>query len=135
MPTQESKTIGISINCPWERANAFLGHPENFPQWAAGLGSGITRDGDHRTVQTPQGPATVRFTEPNPFGILDHTVVPPGGRPAYVPMRVVANGDGCEVMLTLFRSPEWSDQKFEEDVQWVERDLAALKKLLETSAR
>jgi hypothetical protein len=135
MPTQESRTISTPIDCPFERANAFLGRPENFPQWAAGLGSGISRDGDHWTVQTPRGPAALHFTAPNPYGILDHTVILPDAEPVYVPMRVVVNGGGCEVMLTLFRSPEMSDQKFEEDVQWVKRDLAALKKLLETSAR
>jgi hypothetical protein len=132
MPIHESKVISVSINCPLDRASAFLSKPENFPQWAAGLASGLARDGDQWIAQTPGGEAVIRFTGPNPFGVLDHTVLPPAGQPVYVPMRVVANGDGCDVTLTLFRAPDWSDQKFNEDVQWVRNDLATLKKLLET---
>jgi hypothetical protein len=56
------------------------------------------------------------------------TVVTPGVE-VYVPLRVVANGDGSE--LTLFRQPQMSDDKFEADTEWVQRDLATLKQLLE----
>ena len=48
-----------------------------------------------------------------------------------VPMRVVANGEGAEVLLTIFRQPGMSDEKFGEDTQWVRRDLEALKAILE----
>lgn len=41
-------------------------------------------------------------------------------------MRVVQNGDGAEVLLTLFRQPEMSPTKFLTDVEWVQRDLLAL---------
>jgi hypothetical protein len=46
-------------------------------------------------------------------------------------MRVFPNGDGAEVLLTIFRRPGTSDEKFGEDTQWVRRDLEALKALLE----
>lgn len=44
-------------------------------------------------------------------------------------MRVLANGDGAEVMLTVFRQPSMTAEKFAADLQWVERDLLALKAL------
>jgi hypothetical protein len=40
--------------------------------------------------------------------VLDHTVVLPDGTEVYVPMRVVPNGGGSEVMLVLFRQPVYS---------------------------
>jgi hypothetical protein len=48
-----------------------------------------------------------------------------------MPMRVFANGDGAEVLLTVFRQPGTSEEKFAEDTQWVRRDLEALKEVLE----
>ena len=49
----------------------------------------------------------------------------------YIPMRVIANGTGSEVILTLFRLPDMTDEAFARDATWVERDLNALKALLE----
>jgi hypothetical protein len=48
-----------------------------------------------------------------------------------MPMRVFANGAGAEVLITVFRQPGVSDEKFGEDTRWVLRDLETLKALLE----
>lgn len=48
-----------------------------------------------------------------------------------VPLRVVGNGTGAEVLLTLFRQPGLSQARFRADQDWVRRDLAALKHLAE----
>jgi hypothetical protein len=53
------------------------------------------------------------------------------GVEVYVPMRVLANGSGSEVVFTLFRLPDMSDEKYAEDMQLVERDLRGLKDILE----
>jgi hypothetical protein len=44
-------------------------------------------------------------------------------------MRIIRNGDGAEVQLTLFRQPDMSDAAFAADAQWVTRDLQALRAL------
>src|SRR3546814_3197503 len=116
---------------PFDAVHDFLSAPENFPKWAAGLGQSIRKADDDWIAETPHGPVRVRFTDRNPFGVLDHTVIPAPGVEIYVPMRVVPNGAGSEVTLTLFRQPGMSDEKFAEDAAWVERELAALKRLLE----
>ncbi len=131
MATSESRILSIDIDCPFERANAFLSRPETFPQWAAGLAEGLEQRDGRWLARTPVGEVEIRFTAPNPYGVLDHTVFPPGVRPVYVPMRVVPNGTGCQVMLSLFREAGWSDQKFAADLELVQRDLKALKELLE----
>jgi hypothetical protein len=46
---------------------------------------------------------------------------------------VIANGDACNLVLTLFRQPDVSDEKFATDAEWVMRDLQAAKRLLEGS--
>ena len=52
----------------------------------------------------------------------------------HVPMRVVPNGGGSDVMLTLVQTPDMSDEKFAEDAGMIERDLLTLKQVLEQPA-
>ena len=66
----------------------------------------------------------VRFTERNRFGVLDHAVMPEPGVEVYIPMRVIANGTGSELLFTLFRLSDLSEEKFAEDAEWVLRDLS-----------
>ena len=47
------------------------------------------------------------------------------------PMRVFPNNDGSELVFTLYRRPDVSDQEFAEDAKSVERDLVKLKTWLE----
>jgi hypothetical protein len=110
---------------------AFVANPENLPLWAMGLGQSVERSGDEWIVQTPGGPATIRFAGENAFGVLDHTVSPAPGVEVVVPMRVVPNGSGSEVLFTLFQLPSMSEEQFAEDARLVERDLAALKRVME----
>jgi hypothetical protein len=129
--TFESRTISIRINRAADMVYDFMSVAENFPKWASGLGKSLTKTDSEWIAETPQGPMKVRFTERNSFGVLDHYVIPQTGVEIYVPMRVISNGTGSEVLFTLFRLSEMSDEKFAEDAEWVKRDLNALKNLLE----
>jgi hypothetical protein len=129
--TVQARTLSVSINRPAAEAYEFLAVPENFARWASGLGSSLRRHGADWIVETPEGTATVRFCERNTHGVLDHQVALPHGAPIYVPLRVIASGSGCELVLTLFRRADASDAQFAADAQWVMRDLQAAKGLLE----
>ena len=110
----------------------FASNPENLPRWAAGLaGSEVQRDGDGWVTEAPFGKVTIRFSAKNDFGVMDHDVELDSGVIVHNPMRVVPNGDGSEVIFTLLQQPGMSDEKFSEDRQAIESDLATLKKLLE----
>lgn len=126
----ECRHLSISIARSAGHVYDFLSEPVNFPKWASGLGSLREVDGQW-VAQTPEGPMPVRFSERNPFGVLDHWVTPPSAPAIYIPLRVVANGDRCELILTLFRQPGMDQAKFEADAAWVGRDLEAAKRLLE----
>src|SRR5882724_7166277 len=56
-------------------------------------------------------------------------------RDLYIPMRVLSNASGFELVFTLFRLPGMTDEKFSADAEWVMRDLAAAKRVLEESCR
>lgn len=107
----------------------FLSIPENFPKWALGLGTLTEKIGGEWMIGS--GPEKVRFTEQNRFGILDHYVTTESGTTVYVPMRAIANGAGCEVILVQFRSPDMSDEQYAADARLMEKDLASLKQLME----
>ena len=72
----------------------------------------------------------IRFTERNAFGVMDHRVDLGTGPEIHVPMRVVPDGGGAEVLVTLFRRPGMSDEAFAADAAWMQRDLLALRALL-----
>jgi hypothetical protein len=128
----EAKTISVSINYNWRELYETFWRPENFPKWASGLSnSSLEKDGENWKAQGPEGPIRIKFTGRNGLGVMDHWVDLGGGRVIYVPLRVVENESGADVLLTLFRQPEMTDAKFEEDGEWVKRDLLALKALAE----
>jgi len=129
--TFPAKHISISINKTVEDVYRFASDPFNLPKWAAGLSGSIKKEGTDWIADSPMGKVKVKFADPNSFGVLDHRVTLPSGVEVYVPLRAVANDNGSEVIFTLFRLPDVSDQHFMEDAQMVERDLKKLKDILE----
>lgn len=77
------------------------------------------------------GRVTVTFTGHNDFGVLDHTVTLPSGEKVYNPLRVIPDGDVSEVVFTLRRRPEMSDEEFAQDTAAVQADLGSLKRVIE----
>lgn len=77
----------------------------------------------------------IKCAEKNRFGVMDHDVRMETGGVVHIPMRVVPNGEGSEFVFTLIRRPGMSDEKFAEDKAAVEKDLRALKGLLEPKSQ
>jgi hypothetical protein len=130
--TTESRCLSVTVDCPLKLAYAWLAVPENFPLWAAGLATSLTEVNGEWIAQSPVGAMKIRFSPRNDFGVLDHWVFPEAGGEIYVPLRVVANGRGCELTLTLFRQPGMSNERFAADAELVRKDLVFAKKILET---
>jgi len=105
--------------------------PANLPEWAPGLGSAVENVEGQWFVETPMGRVGFAFVEHNAYGVLDHEVTLPSGEVIYNPMRVVGDGDGCEAVFTLRRSPGMSDEEFARDAEAVAGDLARLKTIVE----
>jgi hypothetical protein len=129
--TVESRTVAVRIDQPFDKVYEFLVDPANWNQWAFGLGRNIRRSPDGWIADSDGGVARVQFTARNSFAVVDHTVIRPSGQRVYVPMRLIANGSGCELLFTLLREPNMSDAQFASDAGFVERDLNGLKRLLE----
>src|SRR5262249_52521371 len=106
--------------------------PENLARWASGLGAGLEKQGEDWRAQGPEGPIRLRISPPNELGVADHWVITAARDEIAVPIRVMGNGTGAELALTLFRQPGMTAEIFARDAAWVARDLATLKSLLES---
>ena len=126
-----AKHISVSIERRAAEVYEFASNPENLPRWAGGLSGSIKKVDDEWIAEAPMGTVKVNFAEKNKFGILDHDVTLSSGARFYNPMRVFPNNDGSEVIFTLYRQADMSDQKFADDAGSVESDLKKLKTLLE----
>ncbi|MBB3452962.1 hypothetical protein FHT86_001218 [Rhizobium sp. BK313] len=131
MSTMTAKIVHISIDRHWKEVYGFAGRPENMPLWASGLASGLEQDGEDWIAKGTLGTVRVSFTPRNEFGVIDHTVTIESGLKVHNALRVVPNGDGCEVMFTLLKLPGMSDEQFAADAAHVLKDLSTLKSLME----
>lgn len=126
-----AKHISVSIERSASEVYEFASNPENLPRWAGGLSGSIKRVDDEWIAEAPMGIVKVKFAGRNKFGVLDHEVTLASGIKFYNPMRIFPNKDGSEVIFTLYRQADMSDQKFADDAESVEKDLDKLKILLE----
>ena len=127
----KSRTLSISINCDPKKAYDFVSNPENLPAWATTFCRSITRSNGEWIIATAQGPVKARFAGKNELGVLDHYLTPASGVEIFVPMRIVPNGQGCEMVFTLFQQPGMSDDNYAKDAGLVAQDLNTLKRVLE----
>lgn len=127
----EVRSISVSIRRSPADVYGFAGNGENLPRWASGLGQTVRKVDGEWQADGPVGRVRIRFADRNDFGVLDHDVHLESGATVHNPMRVVPNGAGSTVTFTLLRLPDVSKQKFDEDAARVEKDLLALKGLLE----
>lgn len=132
MPVMPARIIHTAIERDWRIVYAFASNPENLPRWASGLASGMSREGADWVASGILGEVRLRFAPDNPYGLIDHDVTLPGGETVSNPLRVLQNGDGAEIMFTLFRQDGMSDTAFEADAATVGKDLTRLKEILET---
>jgi hypothetical protein len=129
----ESKLISEQIDRPATEVYGYASNPANIPHWAPGLGTHVEQVDGRWFVETGSGRALVAFAERNPFGVIDHEVALPSGETVTNPMRIVPNGDGCEVVFHLRRLAGMSDEEFERDAGLVQADLTRLKHVLEAA--
>jgi len=127
----ESRHIAERIGRPAAEVYDYAFDPANLPRWAPGLGSSVEKVDGRWFVETSMGRVGFAFVPRNDFGVLDHDVTLPTAEVICNPMRVIADGSGCEVVFTLRRRPGMSDDEFREDAAAVAADLTRLRQALE----
>ena len=121
------------MDCNPKKAYEFILNPVNLPKWAKGLSGSIKKVGEDWIAESPMGSVRVKFADNNKFGVLDHDVTLPSGATVSNPMRVMPNGNGSEIIFTLFRQPDMSDEEYARDIGLVQQDLQNLKTIMESA--
>ncbi|RMW33136.1 MAG: hypothetical protein EA446_07270 [Nitrosopumilus sp.] len=80
----------------------------------------------------PHGKSKLKFNENKPLGILDHKYVDEESM-WDVPMRVVSNGDYSEILITLNKPDELSDEQFNQRVEEIGELVNNMKQIIESS--
>jgi hypothetical protein len=127
----ESRHISTHIDRPAGEVYDFASAPSNLPDWAHGLGKSVEEVDGEWVAESPMGRVVVAFAPRNDFGVLDHDVTLPSGQTVHNPVRVIADGGGCEVVFTLRRLAGTGEEDFRRDAEAVTEDLARLKQVLE----
>lgn len=128
-----SHTLSISIARKPDEVARYVADPRNLPQWAGAFCTSVRPDGAGWRIQTEEGEFGLRFHASIEHGILDHVVEIAEDVQVYVPMRVVPNGEGCEVLFTLFRMPAMTDERWQTDLSMVKTDLERLRGVMESA--
>jgi hypothetical protein len=127
----ESQHLSSYIERPAAEVYAYVANPANLPNWAAGLSGSIEQRNGRWFAESPMGEVEVTFVLENPYFVLDHEVRLSDGITFNNPMRVISHGSGCEVVFSLLRRPDQSEEDYEADATAIRTDLRTLKRLLE----
>ncbi len=140
MGTLTTQTVTVTIDAPLAQVAADLADPTTHPSWATEFYAGPVRPtaGGEFTAPVPMMGGEVRHKIDADIdrGILD-LYYAPSGRPygPPIPVRLVPNGDGVDVLWTLARFPGVSDQAWQQGLAAMARELQALRRRHETQAR
>lgn len=135
-PVFDAKAISVGIARPMQQVYDYLSEPANFASWAfvddarmVSLGQG------EWGVETTVGRRIIKFAPRNDFGILTYQArLSLEDAPHLVPMRVLANGEGTELVYVFLRRPGSSKEAFASLIDWVTADVLVLKSILEADA-
>ena len=81
----------------------------------------------------PYGKSMLKFNENKSLGILDHQYVDEESS-WDVPMRIVSNGDVSEVLITLNKPDEITDEQFDLRVEEISAMFNSMKNIIESES-
>ncbi|PIN96810.1 MAG: hypothetical protein COU45_05915 [Nitrosopumilus sp. CG10_big_fil_rev_8_21_14_0_10_33_7] len=120
-----SRTISIPINKKTSVAfDAILNSPPKMMPDAK-----MSSDG-WWSFSTPRGNARLKFKENHSLGILDHVFIDQDSQ-WDVPMRIVSSGEESEIVITLIKPDELTDEQFDNRMVEIEQVFENMKKIIE----
>jgi hypothetical protein len=121
----------VDIQAAPDKVFVFLSDVRNWPEYAIVNLRSVSpgHDGWFNAI-TKFGEGQLRVNPVREFGILDHTWKDPQAS-WEVYARVVPNGDGSTVMMTLFQPPLMDNQQFDHAMKEMDAEMNKLREILE----
>lgn len=129
----KARTLTVLIDRPIDDVYDFLTDPTNLGRWTLAV-EGQPQAGGGPMAWSyvgPGGPVLVRFSQPNPYHVLDYSMQSGVHVWQSSSMRLIRNGNGCVLVHTSVQQKLVSDAAFESEAAWLEADLLVLKTLME----
>src|SRR3989304_2114329 len=105
-------TISVSINAKPEKVWEFVSDLNNWKQFSD-FGKNLEKISENEWVtHTTQGNIKVYPQFDKEKFLLDHRVIIASGEVAFIPYRVVPNGDGSELIMTNQQTATVSDKDY-----------------------
>ncbi|WP_157582211.1 hypothetical protein [Phycicoccus sp. Soil803] len=133
--THERGTRAVTVRRPLSVVTALLADPTRYSEWAIDYFTSPVVMIDESTYRVSTVPGERRFRVDTDLdrGTFDLYLAPIDGPYSYpLPIRVLANGEGADVVFTVTREPELSDDDWRSSLLSLENELNALKRLLES---
>ena len=127
-----SDTRTVTIHARPEDVFAIVAEPGALPRWAIGFAKSVALTDDGWRVELASGTRVpIRYVTSRELGVVDFHIAPAPGAGSVAHARILANGDGTEVVFTQFQG-DAPDDVFDAQVEAVARELVVLKALAET---
>lgn len=132
MKIARSAIKSVDIAATPERVYAFISNVMNWPRYAVVNLKSVSpgRDGWFKVV-TKYGEGEIKIDGVPGLGVFDHTWRDPQAT-WRVYGRVVPNGEGSTVMMTLFQPPVMNDALFDQAMKEMDIEMAKLKEIMES---
>jgi len=120
-----SRTLSFTVNKKTGDAfDAILTAPAKMMSDAVKSGDGWWK------FTTPRGTARLKFNENKQLGILDYMYIDDESK-WDVPMRVIPSGDESEIIITLIKPENITDEQFNQRMNEISQAFSNLKALIE----
>jgi carbon monoxide dehydrogenase subunit G len=121
----------VDIKASKSKVFAFLADPMNWPQWVVVNLKSIEQAGEGLfKMTTKHGVGNLKMHLNEKLGIFDHTWSDSQASWT-VPARVVSNGEGATVMITVFQPQNMNATQFDITMKEMDIEMAKLKEILD----
>jgi uncharacterized protein YndB with AHSA1/START domain len=131
--TQRSETRTISIRATPSDVFDLLSDASAFPRWAPAFAPAIRPDGDHWIVERGGSETRIAVPTSREYGTVDILRAEEPRSGAFT--RVLPNGEGSELLFTLFFAAGTDEEAVAAQMTTVEQELEAVRSLCEASRR
>ena len=122
-----SRTISVTVNKKTGEAfDAILQVPSKM------MPDAKLNDDGWWSFTGPHGKSKLKFNDNKLFGILDHQYIDEEST-WNVPMRVVSSGDFSEIIITLNKPDELTDDQFDQRMSEIGEMIISMKNIIESS--